>query len=190
MVEFIENGHLYLKDGILVPSVSEILHYIFPNKYSCVPKKVLEKKAEYGTQVHLAIQLLEEQGIEIKLNPNQRASILQYLELKKEYGIQVVEQEMIVSYEYEYAGRLDMIAYVDGKLSLIDIKTTQELDAEYLSWQLSYYELAYGKKFDKLYCLWLPKNKLGDLVEIKRKKKKELLEKIKEKKENGNKSRR
>lgn len=184
MIEFLENEHLYIKDGIVIPSVSEILHYIFPDKYKNIPKKILERKAEYGTRLHLAIQLLEEQGIETELNPNQRASLLQYLELKKEYNVKVLEQELIVSYEYEYAGRLDMIAYVDGKLCLIDIKTTYELDEEYLSWQLSYYELAYGKKFDKLYCLWLPKNKLGDLVEIKRKEKKELLKKIKEKKEN------
>ena len=190
MIEFLEKEHIYIKDGIIVPSVSEILKYIFPNKYKEVPKKVLEKKAEYGTRVHLAIQLLEEEGIKIKLNPNQRASLLQYFDLKKEYNIQVIEQEKIVSYEYEYAGRLDMIAYVNGELSLIDIKTTYEIDEEYLSWQLSMYELAYGKKFDKLYCLWLPKNKLGDLVKIKRKEKKEIIKKLKEKKENENKSRR
>lgn len=188
MIEFIEDGHIYLKDGIIIPSVSEILKYIFPNKYKNVPSYILKKKAEYGTRVHLAIQLLEEQDVKIKLNPNQRASLLQYLDLKKEYKIKVIEQEIIVSYEYEYAGRLDMIAYVNGELSLIDIKTTSEFDEEYLRYQLSYYELAYGKKFKKLYCLWLPKNKIGKLIEIKRKEKKELLKKIKEKKENGRKN--
>lgn len=184
MIEFIENGHVYLKDGIIIPSVSEIISYIFPNKYNGIPKNILEKKAKYGEKVHLAIQLLEETGKLIKLNPNQRASISQYLQIKDYYNIEVLEQEKIVSYKMEYAGRLDMVAKVDGKLCLIDIKTTYELDEEYLSWQLSYYELAYGIKFDKLYCLWLPKNQLGDLIEIKRKEKKELLEKIKEKKEN------
>ena len=68
-----------------------------------------------------------------------------------------------------------MEANVNGIHSLIDIKTTAELDMEYLSWQLSFYELAYGSKFKKLYCLWLPKRGLGKLVEIKRKPKKELL---------------
>lgn len=188
MIEFIEDGHIYLKDGIIIPSVSEILKYIFPNKYKNVPSYILKKKAEYGTRVHLAIQLLEEQDVKIKLNPNQRASLLQYLDLKKEYQIKVIEQEIIVSYEYKYAGRLDMIAYVNEELSLIDIKTTSEFDEEYLSYQLSYYELAYGKKFKKLYCLWLPKNKIGKLIEVKRKEKKELLKKIKEKKENGRKN--
>lgn len=187
MIEFIEEGHIYLKNGIIVPSVSEILNFIFPKKYENIPKKVLNKKAEYGTKVHLAIQLFEEQGIKIHLNPNQRASLLQYLEIKKENKIKVLEQEKIVSYGYDYAGRLDMIAFVNGYASLVDIKTTYEIDVEYLSWQLSLYELAFGKKFHKLYCLWLPKGKLGKLVEIKRKEKKEILKKIKEfKKENEN----
>jgi hypothetical protein len=61
-------------------------------------------------------------------------------------------------------------------LSLLDRKTTAELDEEYLSWQLSYYELAKGKRYKKLYVEWLPKKGLGEDVEIKRKSKKELLE--------------
>ena len=68
MIEFIEEGHIYLKDGIIVPSVSEILHHIFPDKYKGIPNWVMEKKAEYGTKVHYAIECLE-QGKELpKLN--------------------------------------------------------------------------------------------------------------------------
>ena len=55
-IEFVEDGHLYLISGILVPSVSEILNFIFPDKYSNVPKKILNSKAEYGSRVHEAIE--------------------------------------------------------------------------------------------------------------------------------------
>lgn len=178
MIEFIEEGHIYLKDGIIVPSVSEILHHIFPDKYKGIPNWVMEKKAEYGTKVHYSIECLE-LGKELpKLNIFQELSLKEYLEIKKINKIEVLEQETIVSYEYEYAGRLDMIAMVDGKFSLIDIKTTAVLDRESLSWQLSLYELAYGKKFSSLYCLWLPKGKIGKLVKIERKTKKEILKKL------------
>ena len=67
-----------------------------------------------------------------------------------------------------------MIAIVNDEECLIDIKTTAELDKEYLSWQLSMYELAIGKKFKKLYCLWLPKGGLGKLIEIERIEKEEI----------------
>ncbi len=183
MVEFIEDGHIYLKDGMIVPSVSSILHFIFPNKYKDVPLEILNKKAEYGTKVHESIEKIEQTGEVIELNTYQQIALEQYLKLKKKYDIEVLEQEKIISYEYDYCGRFDMIAQVGKDRCLCDIKTTSMLDKEYLSWQLSFYELATGEKFDKLYAIWLPKKELGELVEIKRKSKKELLTRLKEFKE-------
>ena len=182
MIEFLEKEHIYLKDGMIVPSVSEILHFIFPDKYKNVPKNILNKKADYGTKVHEAIEKLEKDGqLDIsQLNIHQKIAIDQYIKLKNTFDIKVLEQEQIISYKYEYCGRFDMIAIVDGKKSLCDIKTTSILDIEYLSWQLSYYELAYGKKFEELYAIWLPKKDLGRVVIIERKSKKELLDKIRE----------
>lgn len=180
MIEFIEDGHYYLKDGIIVPSVSEVLHFIFPNKYLKVPKSILDRKAKYGSKVHEAIEVYEKTGNIIKLNIHQELSLKQYLKLKGKYNIVVLEQEKIISYDYDYCGRFDMIARIGKDICLCDIKTTAELDLEYLSWQLSFYELATGKYFDKLYAIWLPKKELGQLVEIKRKTREELLEKLKE----------
>ena len=82
MIEFIEDGHIYLKDGIIVPSVSEIIEFIFPNKYKNIPKWILDKKAEYGTKVHYAIECLE-QGKEIpELNLYQELSLEEYKYIK------------------------------------------------------------------------------------------------------------
>ena len=86
----------------------------------------------------------------------------------------------MISYNYDYCGRFDMIARIGKHICLCDIKTTSQLDKEYLSWQLSFYELATNKNFDKLYAIWLPKKELGELVEIKRKTKEELLNKLEE----------
>lgn len=178
MIEFIEEEHLYLVDGVLVPSVSEILHRIFPNKYKDIPQWILDKKAIYGSQVHKAIEDIE-QGIDFKCDSVYiQESIKQYKKLKKENDLEVVDQEQMIHYDKYYAGRFDMIAYINGKLSLCDIKTTAELDKEYLSWQLSMYELAYGITFDKLYCIWLPKGALGKLVEIERIEKEKILKEI------------
>ncbi len=179
-IEFIEQGHQYLKSGIIVPSVSEILHFIFPNKYKNVPSEILNKKTSYGSKVHEAIEKIEKTGEVIELNIHQQLSLEQYLKLKDKYNISVLEQEQMVSYDYHFCGRFDMIAMIGDDCCLCDIKTTAELDKEYLSWQLSFYELASGKTFDKLYAIWLPKRDLGELVEIQRKSKEELLQKIKE----------
>ena len=193
MIEFLEEPHLYLVDGILTPSVSEILHFIFPDKYKGVNKKILNRKAQYGTTIHESVEMFENNlktmnleeafntTIQAKgLNYIQEASLRQYVKLKIKNKIFVIEQERMIQYLGKYAGRFDMIAEINGCLCLCDIKTTAELDEEYLSWQLSYYELATGKTFDKLYAIWLPKKNIGVLKEIKRKPKELLLKKLNE----------
>jgi len=185
MIEYIEEEHIYLYEGVIIPSVSTILHtYLFKDKYKDIPEKILRAKAEYGSKVHEAIEYYEKTGNILEgLNIHQELSLDQYFGIKNTYSLEVLKQEEIVCYKGIYAGRFDMIAIVDGKESLIDIKTTAQLDEEYLSWQLSLYELAYGKQFDKLYAIWLPKKGLGKLVEIKRKSKSEI-EKLLEEIEN------
>ena len=184
-IEFVEDGHLYLISGILVPSVSEILNFIFPDKYSNVPKQILNSKAEYGSRVHEAIEHLEKDETLPQLNYLQEASLKQWEKLKSGNKIEVIEQEKMVNYGNHYCGRFDMIANVNGAYSLCDIKTTAKLDLESLSWQLSFYALAhnpdkYETEFEKFYAIWLPKRELGEVVEIERKSKEDLLEKLKE----------
>ena len=184
MIEFIEEGHIYLMDGVIIPSVSEILHFIFPNKYAGIDKEILNKKAEYGSKIHETIECIEQNKTFPELDSIQEFSISQYKRLKEKYKIEVINQEQMINFKDKYCGRFDMIANVNGFYSLCDIKTTATLDKEYLSWQLSFYELAfismYGvSNFDKLYAIWLPKKGYGEVVEIERKSKSELLEKLK-----------
>ena len=168
MIEYVDEIHTYLIDGVIVNSVTQILSLIFPNKYKDVPEWILKRKADYGTEVHKMIEMVENKEEPEISSIYVSEALKQYWQLKKKNKIVVLEQEQIVGYMNLYAGRFDMIANVNGKISLCDIKTTAELDKEYLSWQLSLYELAYGKEFDKFYCIWLPKGGLGKLVEIER----------------------
>ena len=173
-VEFIEQGHIYLVDGIITPSVSEILRFIFPDKYANVPPRVLEEKALFGTHIHEAIEAYE-RGEEPHLTDMEWVTFRQYLKVKEEYQITPLEMEEIVHYEGRYAGRLDMIALVDGEFCLIDFKTTSKLDIESLEWQLGMYSLAKRQSY-KCYALWLPKKDLAKLVEINPKTEKEISE--------------
>lgn len=174
-VEFIEQTHQYLVGGVLVPSVSEILRFIFPNKYKDVPHRVLEEKALFGTHIHEAIEAYEK-GKEPRLTDMERVTFNQYLRLKKEYQIKPITTEEIVHYEDRFAGRLDMTAYVLDEESLIDAKTTEKLDREMVEWQLGFYQFGKGKIFKRHYCLWLPKKELGQLAEIDAKTQYDILE--------------
>ncbi len=179
VVEFIEDGHIYVVDGVITPSVSEILQFVFPNKYSCIPQQILRAKAQFGTNIHNAIEC-HEQNLPFSLTPMEQIVFEQYLNLKKENVIEVVEQEVMVNYQDKFAGRLDMIANINGKRSLVDIKTTAKLDVESLAFQLGLYAMAYGEKFESYYCIHLPKKDVGRLVEIKPKSKEEILKVLEE----------
>ena len=187
MIEFLEEPHLYLKDGILVKSVTQILQLIFPDKYKGIDKKILNKKASFGTEGHSIIEHLDVSDLEeaknevLKIeNKDLQICIREYLRLVQKNKIEPLEHELKVSYKYLYAGTLDLIANVDEIESLCDIKFTAELDEEYLSWQLGMYALALGKEFEKYYCIWLPKKSLGQLKEIKVKTKEEIIKKLEE----------
>jgi hypothetical protein len=163
MVEFIKDTHTYLVDGVIVPSVSTILkEVVFSDKYKDVPDFVLKRAAEFGTAIHDAI----EHNDSILLNDEQQVVYDRWLALKDTHNITPVKHEQIVHYEKEYAGTFDMIAMIDGEECLVDIKTTYNLDVEYLSWQLSMYALAYGFS-GRLYAIWLPKKRPAQLIEIK-----------------------
>lgn len=186
MIEFLKEPHLYLKDGVLLKSVTQILEMIFPNKYKGIDKDILNRKAIFGTQGHLIIENLNvsnlseaKKEIEKIDNKDLQICIKEYLRLVKKYQIVPKEQEQIISYKYLYAGTLDMTGTVQGLNCLLDIKFTAELDKEYLSWQLGMYQLAKGIKYDKCYCIWLPKRELGQLVEIIPKTEEEILIKLK-----------
>ena len=164
-LEYIDECHYYLWDGVIIPSVSDLLRYIFPDKYRHIPEPILKAKAQFGTNIHEAIERFEK-GLEISLTDIEEVVFAQYLKLKVRHKIKVLEQEKMVCYKGRYAGRLDMIAEVNGRRFLIDIKTTAKFDGVSVMWQLSFYQMAYGEKFDGLACIWLPKNDIGRFVEL------------------------
>lgn len=175
-LEFDKETHTYIKDGIILTSVTQLLQELFPLKYENVPKEILNQKAEYGSSVHKLIEIIEKKKPKNPLGyitryykPNiyQEESLKDYLNIKKQFNIKITDSEKMISYKMLYAGTLDLKGYVNGKKAIIDIKTTYNLDELYVSWQNSLYELA-DEPVEELYCLWLPKGRLGKLIKLER----------------------
>ena len=169
-IEFIEDGHYYLnEDGIIIPSVSQLIKYKFPSAYSGVPDEVLKKKASYGTRTHEAIERFikgEYTLEELKkknIDPNIKVAVEQFELLRKTWAFQIKEIEQIVSWNGKYAGTFDLLTLDDY---LIDIKTTSELHMDWLQWQLSLYAMAKNLKHDFHFCMWFPKGKMGKVVQV------------------------
>lgn len=183
MVYYDDKNHAYYVNGIQVPSVTQMLHYLFPNKYKGVSSEVLSNKANYGTEIHNLVEKVNNLNITNPLDVlslecsdgKMKTSIINYINIKNKYKFEVLKQELIVYNNY-VAGRFDILSRMNNKKCLMDIKTTSSLDKEYLSWQLSLYDfLNQEDKAEELYAIWMPKSGDVSLHQINFKTKEEII---------------
>ena len=169
-IEFIEDTHTYLCDGVIVPSVSELIRFKFPEAYKGIPDRILKKKANYGTKVHQKIEAfvngeftLEELQAK-RIDPDIKIAVEQFEELRKKWCFQIKDTEQVVTYKGIYCGTYDLRTYDDY---IIDLKTTKDLHEDWLAWQLGLYYLGAGLDREVGYVIWLPKSSAGKVKEIK-----------------------
>lgn len=150
-LEFFEDEHLYLVDGVIVPSITQILSHRFGRKYAHVRRDVLERAAQAGTAVHEAIERYCTTGEESDLPELRNFKFLQ-----RQYSFVVRKNEVPVILFDECvggkppiaAGRLDLVLQMGIEFGLADIKRTSTLDREYLAYQLNIYRIAYQQCYD------------------------------------------
>ena len=147
IVEYIDETHQYLVDGICVPSITQILKIKFGNKYNNVNDNVLKNASEKGTQVHEAIEKLCKTGEVEELK-----EVKNFMFLQKHYKFEVIDNEVpVILFKNDKpiaCGRLDLVLKIDDLIGGGDIKRTSVLDKEYLAYQLNLYRIAYKQCYD------------------------------------------
>ena len=142
VLEYIDETHTYLYDGVVLPSITQLLKVKFGNKYNGIPKEILERASVQGTAVHKAIEDYEQSGIESNL-----PELRNYKFLKKAYNFDCLKNEVpVVLFQDDEAvacGRLDLVLTEGEQIGLGDIKRTSALDKNYLTYQLNLYRIAY-----------------------------------------------
>ena len=146
-LEFDHDTHSYLVDGVLVPSITQILSVRFGGKYDFVRGDVLERAAERGTAIHKAIEDFVKDG-----KDDASVELRGYKFLASRYHFAALESEVPVILSQDKpiaAGRLDLIIKFVSSVAVADIKTTSTLDKEYLAYQLNLYRIAYQQTYHK-----------------------------------------
>lgn len=162
MIEFVEDGHIYLYDGVIVPSVSELIKFEL-NEYKDVPQWILQRAADYGTRVHDAIELFE-QGFFIETeDPNVNSAVREFIKIKEDNGLKIAEMEKMVGNSH-VCGRFD-IRLENGEI--VDIKTNSRLPKRHLEIQLGFYNYLDGVEREKGHAIWIPKGQFGEYIEVK-----------------------
>ena len=154
-VVFIENPRGYwIGETQLEGLTGMIGRQLFPNKYTAVPEKILARAAERGHRIHEEIQVYDMFG-EISSD-----EVRWYADMKKAEQFDVLDSEYLVTDGTHFASAIDKVIVKDEKVCLADVKTTYELDKEYISWQLSIYKYLFNLlnpeiEVDKLYAIWV-----------------------------------
>ncbi len=149
-LEYFDENHMYLCDGIILPSITTLIKKKFNNKYDGVSSEVLKKASDKGTAMHQIIQDFEEHGIE----DLESTELHNYKFLKRQFKWKCCGNEIPIIIFNEKAkpiaaGRLDMVMEIDDKLGLADLKRTATLDKEYLAYQLNLYRIGYQQCYGK-----------------------------------------
>lgn len=146
-VEHDEETHCYIVDGIIVPSVTQILGALFKD-YEGVSAVVLERAREKGTALHEAIERYEKTGEE-----NECQELQNYKFLKRHYSWINVANEIPIIYEENgkvlFAGRLDQIIEIDGKFGINDFKRVSAPNKDKIALQLNLYRIGYEQSYHR-----------------------------------------
>lgn len=135
--------------------------YKTQDKYTI--EKVFKEAQEQGTKTHGYIELLNKaEEIDItNENLETKQQITAYVDWVRNWQPDQMQTEQIIFYldkEMQYAGTVDIVAMIDGKRVLIDIKTSNQVGlSAYLQVQAyaKAYEASYGEKIDHTLILQL-----------------------------------
>lgn len=129
-------------DGFWYPRVTKIVeikakpalyHFYASMQNFAAGEAVKSKSATEGTLIHETVEKIlinEKPEVPASIEPSIRAFLEFMLKNKIQVDPEYVEKRL-VNYDERYAGTLDAIALIGGKLGILDIKTSQEIYRDY-----------------------------------------------------------
>jgi hypothetical protein len=157
----------YTIDGVWYPRVTKIVtikakpalyRYYGEAANFKAAQETTQQSAKEGTLIHEMVE-----GILLGKNPEVPAevapAIKAFQEFREKNNIHVTPdlvERRIINYDHRYAGTVDAIALIGGKLGVLDIKTSQAIYRDY-SLQTSAYMDALKNQFRNLQTRWILK---------------------------------
>lgn len=121
-IDFIESEHVYLVDGVAVPSVTTILSPITASQYRAINPAVVEHARLRGEGIHELTQLID-YGDEPLMPYDVAPYVKAYLNFKRDYSPEWIGIEQIVyDEENNVCGTIDRYGTIDKQNVIVDIK--------------------------------------------------------------------
>lgn len=144
MLTFDDATHTYSIDGVVVPSVTEITRFLHIDTVSAYADKgggrwQRDRAADRGTRVHAYCADYDYGVLPDAIAPDCAKYVQAYIDFLRDYRIKEwAAVEVPLGYD-GYAGTLDRLGYIDGTLTLVDLKTGAHINKAALAAQLSGY---------------------------------------------------
>ena len=120
-----ESGHVYRADGVIVPSVTQVLSDVGIIDYSMIPAGDRERYLQRGTDVHVATHYDDEGELD---DTTLREDLIGYLAAWRRFRADTAFTPDLIEHrgfheKYRYAGTLDRTGDWKGRKILLDMKT-------------------------------------------------------------------
>lgn len=141
---------------VTIKSKPALYYYYGEAKSYKAAQEATELSAKEGTAIHEAIEGLL-LGKHPEIPPEIAPAVNAFLEFIEKNSIQVrpeLVERRIVSQDHRYAGTVDAIAVIGGKLGVLDFKTSQSIYRDYCL-QTSAYMDALKNEFEDLATRWI-----------------------------------
>lgn len=141
MNDYNEELHKYYVNGVEVPSVTDICSPISFQRLDALQKSMLDRAKARGTRCHeIAEEYLLVGEIDIdEIETEYIPFVQQFVLWVKTYRPKVLYTEKRL-WGKDFAGTLDLICEIDGKIINVDYKFTSAMDKKSLSVQLEGYD--------------------------------------------------
>lgn len=136
---FDDGPHIYRLNGLEIPSVTTLMNPLSAMVYGGVDEVVMDRAASRGTAVHNSIENWVSYGIQ-DIAPEYRGYFEGFLAWARDESPEILGTECRLYHKaLRYAGTADLPCIVRGKKTMVDVKTTSQLQEMLARVQLEAY---------------------------------------------------
>ncbi len=150
---FDEATHKYKNDGKVKPSVTQIIGDVLKGeREEMEPSDAIIK----GTIIHKTLEYLDK-GVLGEYDSRIQSYVDAWNKFKSDYKVEFLSiEEFRIDPTEQFAGRIDRVAVIDGKTTVIDIKSGKSYK-EYTT-QTAGYALLYDNLIERRMCVFFDEN--------------------------------
>lgn len=164
---FDEFSHTYRLNELIIPSVTTVMKLLSDDFYRAVDPDVLERAAKRGTAIHNAVENYAKFGIE-DIPPTYAGYFQGFREWWELQQPEVLATECRVYHKIlRYAGTADLLCVIGGRVTLVDYKSSAQVNSKLCAVQLEGYDRAFeshGVKIEDRLILHLSRD--GKYAEV------------------------